>query len=120
MAKNNNKQKPPNTLLSSQTTHPRRPRIQPATLGRVLVERAVRGLPHGSLALGGQGRVATASPSYVRENSQSNDLLIGVFRVQHVLRPFTQRARRRQYSACRGAAPAIARRGSTTAAAPTP
>jgi hypothetical protein len=32
----NNKQKPPNTLLSSQTTHPFRPRTDPAANSHVL------------------------------------------------------------------------------------
>ncbi|HLR98861.1 MAG TPA: hypothetical protein VK069_04630, partial [Mycolicibacillus parakoreensis] len=34
MAKNNNKQKPPNTLLSSQTTHPAPAAQRPPAIGR--------------------------------------------------------------------------------------
>ncbi|WP_209305839.1 hypothetical protein, partial [Mycobacterium sp. PS03-16] len=41
----NNKQKPPNTLLSSQTTHPPEPRVDPAAKSRVHVERTVRNPP---------------------------------------------------------------------------
>jgi hypothetical protein len=54
----NNKQKPPNTLLSSQTTHPSRPRIHPTARGRVLVVRTTRRPPKwlslwDAIALGG-------------------------------------------------------------------
>ena len=48
----NNKQKPPNTLLSSQTTSPARPRDKPAAFGRVLVVRTIRNPPKWGFPLG--------------------------------------------------------------------
>ena len=72
--KNNNKQKPPNTLLSSQTTHPAshfRPRRSPAAFNRVFVVRTderFEARRHSLRCRRGQrtNRVATTSLSYVR------------------------------------------------------
>jgi hypothetical protein len=60
MAKNNNKQKPPNTLLSSQTTHPLGRATSPRPKGRGQVVRTIRnppkwGFPLGAAALFGPG-----------------------------------------------------------------
>jgi hypothetical protein len=158
MAKNN-KQKPPNTLLSSQTTHPLGRATSPRQ-SRVLVVRTIRnppkwGFPLGAAALFGPGPCRSdESTSYVRENSESNGLIGRVFRLDTYrahrgasapnnrfnvraeefvpgpgqpataralgLRQVSQRARRRQYSACRAAAPASGRAGSLLAVAPTP
>ena len=79
----NNKQKPPNTLLSSQTTHPFHPRDQHAAQSRVLVVRTFGNPPKWNFPLGRRraqrlGRVATTSTSYVREKSESNGLIGGV------------------------------------------
>jgi len=119
-AKNNNKQKPPNTLLSSQTTHPAdrptSPRLGPrasSTDGQG-VHRGES--PSGCHRAQRTGRVATASPSYARDRRESNNVLGSMFRLH---RPI-QRARPPQYSACRGAGPAIARTGSRLARAPSP
>ena len=116
--KTNNKQKPPNTLLSSQTTHPPRPPNKPTALGRVLVVRTGKestgvGLPLGCHRARRTGRVATASLSYWRDWPESNNALGRTFRLDRVI----QHARPRQYSACRGAAPATAGAGSPLARA---
>src|SRR6185369_2937131 len=84
--KNNNKQKPPNTLLSSQTTHPLGRATSPRQK-RVLVVRTIRnppkwGFPLGAAALFGLGPCRSdESTSYVRENSESNGLIGRVFRL---------------------------------------
>ena len=87
------------------------------------------GLPSGTPSRSaGWPRRDDESTSYVRENSESNGLMGRVFRFRshraHAdvrrLRPLIQRARRRQYSACRAAVPASGRAGSPPAAAPTP
>jgi hypothetical protein len=80
MAKNNNKQKPPNTLLSSQTTHPPSRATYPRHFSRLQVMRTVRnppkwGFPSGRPSRSAGDRVATTSISYVRGNSESNCLI---------------------------------------------
>jgi len=86
MAKTNNKQKPPNTLLSSQTTHPPGRANQPAAFGRWSVVRTVRNPPKWDFPLGRRRAQRTSrvaddeTTSYVRENSESNGLIGRVFR----------------------------------------
>ena len=86
MAKNNNKQKPPNTLLSSQTTHPlgraTSPRQKPRTRSADDQEPTEVGFPLGAAALFGLGPCRSdESTSYVRENLESNGLIGRVFRL---------------------------------------
>jgi hypothetical protein len=122
--KTNNKQKPPNTLLSSQTTHPLRPPDRLAALGRgVVVGRRGShrsGLPLGCHRARRTGRVATASQSYVRDRSESNNLLRRRFQPGGSTERVLQLSRCLRYSACPGAAPAIVRGGSHQAPGSTP
>ncbi len=132
MAKNNNKQKPPNTLLSSQTTHPpgraTSPRQLPRTRSADGQEPTEVGLPSGT---------PSRSAGWPRRDdfNKLREGKLGVkwpdracLSIQHLSRAqecvdsdhIIQRARRRQYSACPDAAPASGRAGSPTAAAPTP
>src|ERR1700733_15772104 len=83
--KNNNKTKPPNTLLSSQTT-PLRPRNKPRGYWPLTRLRTTRAPPKWSFPLGHRrtlrpGRVATTCPSYATGNVESNNLLGGMSRL---------------------------------------
>src|SRR5262245_56055814 len=71
MAKNNNKQKPPNTLLSSQTTHPLArapsPRQKPRTRSADDQEPTEVGLPSGSRRALRAGPVSQRRVNKLRE-----------------------------------------------------
>ena len=83
--KTTTKTKPPNTLLSSQTT-PLRPRNKPHGYWPLTRLRTTKDPPKWSFPLGHRrarrtDRVATTCPSYATGNEESNNLLSGMFRV---------------------------------------
>jgi hypothetical protein len=117
--KTTTKTKPPNTLLSSQTTPSGRatsPRLIAAYswCGRRETHRSGTSL-WDIAALDGLGRVATTRSSYASANAESNSLLDAVFE----LRKINEHARPRRYSACPAARPASVHAGSRPVAVPT-